>query len=89
MFSHNQDVQSKPTSFLFLFLFRYDRDCSSKLSVDEIVLALQDLSVGGGKVTQADINHYLERHDDDGDGLVDFDEFCSVFDRLYTPRPVT
>jgi len=63
---------------------RYDRDCSQKLTVDEIVLVLQDLNMGGGHITQGEINQYLKRHDGDGDGMVDFDEFCSVFDRLCT-----
>merc|ERR1739848_701824 len=56
---------------------RYDVDENGTLSATEISQMLTELKI---HVSKADVTRMVEEADSDGDGQVDFKEFCTVID---------
>ena len=56
---------------------QFDTDLSGKITVDNIIYAMQKL---GKQVKREQVHEIIAKHDRTGDGMLNFDEFKAIFD---------
>ena len=54
----------------------FDTDGDGKVSKDELRISMMNL---GQRFTEEDIDDIIAKYDADGDGSLQFDEFCNMF----------
>jgi Ca2+-binding EF-hand superfamily protein len=59
----------------------FDKDKSGKIDVSEIMQLLGEDGMQDINVTQEQLMKYIEEVDDNGDGEIDFDEFCNMMSK--------
>ena len=77
------DTSSNPDPFIVEAFQRYDTDGNGELSSDEVKELLQ--SLGFGTLMEEDENYFdrwIQKVDKDGSGLIDFEEFLSIFNNM-------
>jgi Ca2+-binding EF-hand superfamily protein len=56
----------------------FDKDKSGKIDVHEILQMLGEDSMKNIQLSREEILKYIEEVDDNGDGEIDFNEFCTM-----------